>query len=125
MGFGAEGEVLVGVGAVEVELAGPLEHLRIPVRRADADEEVGPGRQLDAAECGRRRRATTPVHDRRVEALRRPACRSLHGTRLRAPAVAAGHATLVDARCESPKLSARFLDEANRGTYEAGRRAGT
>jgi hypothetical protein len=68
LGTGAEREVLVGVRAPEVELVRTIEHVGIAVRRADADEDVGARGHLDAAQRRGRRRAATPVHDRRVVA---------------------------------------------------------
>jgi hypothetical protein len=59
VGAGAEGEVSVDVGPPEVELVWTIEALRIPVRRADADEDVGAFGQFSVAVAVARRRQCT------------------------------------------------------------------
>ncbi len=64
----AEREVLVRVGAPDVETVGVSEHVRIPVGRADAHEHVALRGDRDLADRGVDCGSPSPVDDRRVVA---------------------------------------------------------
>src|SRR5205823_9456650 len=56
-----------GVRPADVEDVGVREHLRVAVRRADHEQEIGVGGHLDAANAHRRFGLAPPHHDRSEE----------------------------------------------------------